>query len=321
MGVSSLPRGLIVDLITPLSRGGDIDGRSLERLLDRVLPYGQALLLAGPCGGEGRRLRADQREELLHKGLHLVKDRVPLLVWITEETPEKTAQTLLLLKKRMGKKSLRSRVFWVDTPLYYQSNRGLPRYYREFVETAEQPLVLHNDPGLIKELSRPFKRNNIRTAVLKQLSLLDRIQGLIFLGSLDRAHNYQKAVRARTEFRIFDGEESRFLTYPSLSGIVSIGANLAPRAWRRITDSSLNLGGDRTEYPDRLQQIWKTGQYLGELLEICRHNPVPLIKQILSDIGILETPACLVETGPPGKAPERIRELMESYGDFDEHSA
>ena len=67
MGVLRSPRGLIIDLITPLNIGGDIDGRGLGKQLDRVLPYVHALLLASPYMGEGNHLKPTQREELLEK--------------------------------------------------------------------------------------------------------------------------------------------------------------------------------------------------------------------------------------------------------------
>jgi dihydrodipicolinate synthase/N-acetylneuraminate lyase len=66
-----LPRGLIVDLVTPIARGGDIDGRGLGRQLDRIIPYVQGLLIASPYMGEGDLLKPEQREELFEKALLL----------------------------------------------------------------------------------------------------------------------------------------------------------------------------------------------------------------------------------------------------------
>jgi len=76
MAVLSSPRGLIVDLITPLKKSGDIDGLGLSRHLDGVLPYAQALLLASPHIGEGKGLGAEQREELLDKTLGPVQKKL-----------------------------------------------------------------------------------------------------------------------------------------------------------------------------------------------------------------------------------------------------
>ena len=310
------PRGLIIDLITPFNRSGDIDGRGMGKQLDRVLPHVQALLLASPYMGEGRNLSAIQRNELLEKALVVVRGRVPILVWISQDSEEKTRETLLLLKKGLELRKYTGQVFWVDTPLYYHSNRGLPLYYENMSSMVRGPFLLHNDPELIGQLERAFKRKNIRTSVLKALSRIESIQGLIFLGPLDRAHNYQRAVRSRVEFKIYDGDESHFMRHPSLSGVVSGGANLAPRAWQKITSSSINLSGKQKEYPDHIQQIWEMGDYLRDLKDIYRHNPVQIVKQILSDIGIIQGPYSTIRAEGMGEKTEVLKTLMHRYGDY-----
>ena len=310
------PRGLIVDLITPLKKSGDIDGRGLGKHLDGVLPHVQAVLLASPQTGEGKNLDYSQRDELLEKTLVVVRGKVPVLIWITHSTVEGTVETLQILKKRLERGKYTGQIFWVDTPLYYHSNRGLPSLYKNLTTTANEPFLLHNDPELIKQIASTFKRTNIRTSILKELSQMERIQGLIFLGSLDRARNYQKAARARSDFRIYDGEESHFLTYPSLSGVVSVGANLAPRAWQKVTASSLNLSGERKDYPDHLEQIWNQGEYLRGLLQIYQNSSAHLIKQVLSDKGLIESPtSTLTEENTEEKA-RHLEALMERYGDY-----
>jgi dihydrodipicolinate synthase/N-acetylneuraminate lyase len=316
MAVRPSPRGLIVDLITPIKKSGDVDSRGLGRHLDAVLPYAQAILLASPHIGEGKGMDAGLREELLEKSLGFVKGRIPLLIWITQDTEEKTKETHIILKKRLARREYTGQAFWVDTPLYYHSNRGLPLYYRDMPTTESDSFLLYNDPELIKQTARTLKRSNIRTNILKELSGIRSIQGMIFLGSLDRARNYQKAVRARGDFRIYDGDESHFLTCPSLSGVVSMGANLAPRAWQKATSASLNLDGLQQSYPDHLQQIWELGRYLQDLREIYRKSPVPLMKQVLSDRGVIEEPACLVEEKKRGEEVDRLKALMVQQGDY-----
>ena len=316
MAALSLPRGLIVDLLTPLKQNGDIDGRSLGRQLDRVLPHVQAVLAAGPRMGEGRNLSAEQRAEIMEKSLAVVGGQVPVLVWITQETEQKTAETLGLLSKRLKARKYKGRVCWLDTPLYYHSNRGLVSHYRQLTAPTQESWLLHNDPGLIDQLARSFKRNNIRTSILKDIMGIDEIQGLLFLGSLDRAGNYQKATRTRPDFRIYDGDELRFLTHPSLSGVVSAGANLSPKAWRKITEASLGFTENKEGYPDRLKQIWETGRYLQALLDLYSSQTVPVIKRVLWDAGILESPTCFVEAGDVEEKVRSIIEEMKTFGEY-----
>ncbi|MBW2119388.1 MAG: dihydrodipicolinate synthase family protein [Deltaproteobacteria bacterium] len=309
------PRGLIVDLITPLKSDRSIDGRGLGRLLDQITPHAQAILLAGPGGGEGKNLELDQRLELVEKALVVIRGRIPILIWVTGDTEEKTRKTLLTHKNVLEKQGYQGQVFWADTPLYYHSNRGLPDHYEDLCSMVDQPFILHNDPELIKGLVRPIKRNNIRTSILKELAYLEKLAGLVFQGSLDRAHNYQKASRRRAKFRIYDADETRFLDYPSMSGVVSIGANLTPRAWQRITSSSLKLTGDQKDYPDSLKQVWESGGYLRNLIDIYYKIPAAIVKGVLSDMGIIETPTCAFPAENPEEPKRRVKELMAQFED------
>jgi dihydrodipicolinate synthase/N-acetylneuraminate lyase len=310
-------RGLIVDLVTPLRQSGEIDGRGLGRHLDRILPHVHAVFIASPYAGEGINLSAPQREDLLDKSLVVIRGQMPLLVWVTQDTEESTKKTLLLLRKRVATRKYAGPVFWVDTPLYYHSNRGLHLHYRNLSTLAKESWVLHNDPELIGKLGRSFKRNNIRTAILKSLAGIEEIQGLVFLGPLERASNFQKAVRRRPEFRIYDGDESHFLKYPSMSGVVSAGANLAPKAWRKITDASLNLTDSRQDYPDQLQQLWETGVYLQKLLEIYHPFPVPVLKRALSKMGVIEDAGQGVSVENLQPHLTALEEAMKTHGDWE----
>jgi dihydrodipicolinate synthase/N-acetylneuraminate lyase len=315
MAPLTLPRGLILDLVTPLTRNGDVDEPGLHRLLDRVLPHIQGLWLASPYGGEGENLDAPRRQELLRKTLPRVQGKVPLFVWVTQASPQSTLDTLRLLHEHLEASRYPGQVFWVDAPLYYRSNRGLAHYYQSMSSLHGRGWVLHNDPGLIRRLGKPFKRVNLRTGILKELSGLEGIWGIIFLGPLDRSLNHRKATRSRTHFRLYDGEESRFLRHPSLSGVVSVGANLAPRAWRKITGATLNLDSDEEGYPDRLRQTLEAGEHLRNLIEAYGPCPAPLIKNALSEMGVIESPACTQKTEGLEQRMEKLRTLMKGRAD------
>ncbi len=314
MEYSRAPRGLIVDLITPLKNGA-IDGIGLKKLLARMLPHAQALLLAGPRHGEGEHMEMAMRDELLKKAIDATARRsVPLFVWISGNTEAQTRQNILALQESIGENRPEGGLFWVDTPLAYHSNRGLPDYYRELQTIATVPLVLHNDPDCV-HTTRNFKRHNIRTAVLKELVRIEGISGLIFSGSLERAHHYQRACRKRKDFRIYDGDENRFLEHPSMGGVVSVGANLAPGAWGRITQSSIQLHAHRENYPDRLQQIWESGDYLENMLALYGQTPAALIKTILSDMGVIGTPEMRMPVEIEQDNIKALKTLMHDFGD------
>lgn len=308
-----LPKGLIVDMVTPLSRDGEIDGAGLERHVKGLMDHAQALFIAGPSMGEGEALGPEQREDLFHRILLIVQSRLPVLIWISGQTAEETEGTLLLLKKRLKALYYEGPVFWVDTPLYYHSNRGMEDHYKNISSLAERPFILINDPEFIRRKGQPLKRPNIRTSILKGLAEIEAVKGLIYSGTLDRSYNYRKAVRSHPDFMIYEGDESRFLERPGLNGVLSRGANLNPAAWRTITASSLNLDGDHGDYPDRMGQILDAGRHLNELKHIYRGYGPGFFKQVLAETGVIEHAVSTVESKNMADDVEKIIMLMKDY--------
>ncbi len=300
------PKGLIVDLITPLMEDGSIDGRGLGQHLDSLIPHVQGVLISGPSTGEGSGLSIEQKVDLFDKTLVVVRGEVPVLAWITGKSPEGTIEILENLRKQKHMRKYNGAVFWVDAPLYYHSNRGLSEYYSDLCSRIDEPLILHNDPALIQSLDRSLKRKNIRTGILKEVVLNKRIQGLIFSGSLDRAYNYRKAVRNRSNFKIYDGDESRFLDHPGNNGVISIGANIACTDWAKITRLSIDPENEN-RYPDQQKQIWEAWSYLSYLKTLYSKNSSDVIKKVLEERGIIKGPVRCEDEG----ISEAVRKIIE----------
>ena len=282
------PRGLILDVITPIESGDAIDTGGLQRLLEKVAEHVHGILIASPWAGQGDIISLKARKQLLEGTMAIVPRALPLFIWITGKDEAETRRNLIALQKVTESRQYDAPIYWVDTPLLYHSNRGLPILYNELFHLAERPFILVNDPQSVARVRSAMKRKNIRTSILKEMATMDFISGLIFLGSMDRAYNYQKAVRKHSNFRIYDGDEARFLEFPSLSGVVSPGANLAPEKWRSITEYSLYLSETAGDYPDTMKQLWDTGQFLHQLRELYSTNVPVLIKSVLQEMAILD---------------------------------
>lgn len=320
MAVSTVPRGLIVDLITPLESNGAINRRGVQQLVDRVAPHVQAILLCGPGAGDGMSLGQTQRTEMLEAVLDSGNDHLPLMVWITGKSTEETHVLVKELEDLLQAKRHDGPVSWVDMPLLYHSNRGLPQHYRDLAESVQRPILLVNDPERVKQGGRPLKRANIRTGILKEIAHVQEVQGVFFLGPMERARNYRKATRFRNDFRLYDGDEASFLAHPSRHGVLSAGANLAPAAWKKVTAASLEPAGDEAGYPDRLRQIWEQGRYLEALRQAYADHPSDRIRAALSRAGVLE--ASNAEPSDPSshQAIAHLYELMKAHGDAQENA-
>jgi len=288
------PRGLILALVTPLDEEGRIDWPSLRRLTERALPFCDGLLIAEGLVGEGLSLPNRMRLELLQGSGEAISGEKPLLLCPTASSTEETLSNVEAVGKGysgwVGKKPL----FWVDIPLWHHSNRKLTQLYQEWGKITPFPILLCNHPRLISKLNRSLKRNNIRTAILKRLSENQQIVGLIHAGDLKRTIHYQRAVRARRDFRFYDGDEKSFLNQPSSSGVVSWGANLLPAEWSEAVRASLSL----PEEPARNLLLLKQSQKLRELNQILQMNPAKSLKFALRRLEVISRARLADETFP-----------------------
>jgi len=280
------PRGLIIPLVTPLNEQGEIDWDSLKRLIERTVPYGDALFIGEGLMGEGLSLPNRKRLELLARAWEIVEGRKPLFLSPTAETPEETLKNMVTLEKHFSRGPGTKSIFWVDLPLWYHSNRKLPSLYQEWARWTPYPFLLYNHPNLIAQLGRSLKRRNIRTAVMKRLCENEQIVGLIQVGDLKRTIHYQRAVRSRRDFRFYDGDEINFLDSPSSSGVVSLGANLLPKEWSEIVSASLTPSED----PGQNLLILKQGQTLRELREVLQTPLLKNLKIALTHLGVISHP-------------------------------
>ncbi len=276
------PRGLICSLAlvpNPENRGLYL---GLESLIARLRPAVAGLLLdpmfwcpdANNCGPVS--------SSLLEEIITLVPSGLPLWVRITGTSAEQTIHICRQLETVCRHLNYQGPLAWVDTPLFYHSNRGLPEHYRNLLAETEFNLIADNDPLLIQKIGNKTKRNNIRTAVLKKLAQEPRLAGLVHRGDLGRGLNYQRAVRSQPNFLVYDGGERSFLERPSASGVVSVGANLLPQEWRTITLSSLNLDDSHPDQAGRFRHLWESGQRVRTLQKYYDHAPARIIPAVLA---------------------------------------
>ena len=313
MQANKAPKGLIVDLITPLDDKGNIDKEGLNSLLERILPFADAILLASPQMGEGTCLSLKLKKALLEKTAGFIRERMPIFFWISGDSVESTKKTITLLEDTLESQKYEGEVFWLDSPLYYHSNRGLYYYYQNITLNTRYPFVLYNDPKLITMVKMSLKRCNIRTSILKKLAEIAKITALIHRGSFTRANNYQKAINRRPDFRVYDGDEARFLEHPSKGGVLSIGANIAPRIWNNITRASLGMFMEEWEKQGYVNQIWEMGKLLENLRQIYTANPVWTIKKSLVDLNIIGSYSCTSAIHPDYEKSDTLTEFISTH--------
>jgi dihydrodipicolinate synthase/N-acetylneuraminate lyase len=307
---NKLPRGLICPLVTPLKTGDVLDVAALERVTGQAGIGADAILLCDLFWGEGLALSPEIRIEMASATLEIVQGKWPVLITITSDTPKATIGLVAKIESLIDRSGYSGSVFWVDYPIYYRSNRGLPQFYETVAMDTAIPIILGNHPGLVQRRNRRIKHRNIRTSVLKKLSENVQIQGLIFTGSLKRSINYHKAVRHRQGFKFYDGDEGAFIKQPSSDGVVAGGANLLPQAWHEVTWSCLNRYDVQRQYADHVSQIWEAGVMVREFYDLYEKKPAAVLKRMLHVAGVLPNAHTASDTSPTNKTENRAIEAI-----------
>jgi hypothetical protein len=209
-------------------------------------------------------------------------------VRITGTSAEQTFHICRQLETVSRRLNFHGPLAWVDTPLFYHSNRGLPEHYDNLLEDTEFSLIADNDPQLIRKIADKTKRRNIRTSVLKKLVHQRRLVALVHRGDLRRSINYQRAVRHRPDFLVYDGAERSFLKRPSSSGVISVGANLLPHEWKTVTLASVNMEESQLRPSERFRLLWEAGERVRTLHTYYGPAPEKIIPAVLAAWGVIQ---------------------------------
>jgi len=208
-------------MITPLRAGDQLDAAGLERLLEHILAGGVSGLFILGTTGEGPGLSYRLRVELIQRVCRLVKQRVPVLVGITD-TAFVESVNIARSAAASGADAL------VVAPPYYlpEAQPELQEYLDHLVRELPLPLFLYNMPALTKV---HFELDTVRRAMDEP-----RIIGLKdSSGDLDYFAQAAKLIRQRPDWTLLVGPEEKLFPALQLGGFggVSGGANLFPKLY------------------------------------------------------------------------------------------
>ena len=211
-------------MVTPLLGRDKLDAAGLERLIEHILAGGVSGLFILGTTGEGPSLSYRLRRELIERTCRQVRERVPVLVGITDTAFVETV-SLARYAARCGAAAL------VLAPPYYmpEAQPELCEYLDHLVPELPLPLFLYNMPALTKV---SFELDTVRRAMDEP-----RIIGLKD-SSGDLAY-FKKAAALlpqRPDWSLLIGPEERLLEALQAGGHggVSGGANLFPQLYTAL---------------------------------------------------------------------------------------
>ena len=267
--------GIVPPVVTPLKSRDELDVAGLERQLERLIAGGVNGLFILGTTGEGPSLGYRLRRELIERTCRQVKQRVPVLVGITD-TAFSESVAIARHSADCGADAL------VLAPPYYLhvGQPELQEYLGHVLDAMPLPLFLYNMPSLTKVVFEPETvhrlLNDERVAGLKDSS-----------GNMSYFHRLCLLLKERSDWTLLMGPEELLLdaVFAGAHGGVCGGANLFPELYVALCKAARD--GDIL----RARELHGIVMQVSEQLYHVGRHPSAIIKGIkcaLSCLGVCD---------------------------------
>ena len=260
------PTGLITALATPFDEAGALDLGAWRRLLEWQLAAGAEGVVVAGSTGEAAMLADEEYDVLLRTAVQVVAGRVPVLAGTGQPG---TARTIAQTRRAAA---AGADVALVVVPPYVRPTQaGLLAHYRAVAAEGGLPVMLYNVPGR--------SAADLLPETVAELAAHEGIVG-IKEAVADPARVAALCALRGPAFRVLGGDDATAARtlLAGADGLVSVGSNIAPAAYRRLVD--LARAGD----------VAASGEWdarLAPLHAFCgvEPNPVP-VKALLQRLGL-----------------------------------
>lgn len=259
------PTGLITALATPFDGAGALDLDAWRRLLEWQLAAGAEGVVVAGSTGEAAMLEQDEYDTLVRVAVDTVAGRVPVLAGTgLPGTAHTIAQT------RRAAAAGADMALVVTPPYVRPTQEGLLAHYLAVAEQGGLPVVLYNVPGrtggdLLPETVAALASHERIVGIKEAVSDPARVSALLALRG--------------PGFRILGGDDASACAtiLAGADGLVSVGSNVAPAAYRRLCD--LARRGDAATAREWDARLAPLHAFCG-----VEPNPVP-VKALLHRLG------------------------------------
>ena len=273
--------GVITALATPFTEDGSLDRAAWTRLLDQQLAGGvQGIVVAGSTG-EANTLDDDEYDAILAMAASHAGGRLPV---IAGTGLPGTARTIALTRRAMANGADAALVV---VPAYVRPTQaGLVEHFRAVADEGGLPVILYNVPGRTGTDMKP--------ETVAELASHPNIIGI--KEAVDAPERMQALLPLRGPgFAVLSGDDptAARACLAGADGLVSVGSNVAPHAFRALIDHARAGTAAETDALDaRMRPLYA---FLA-----AEPNPIP-VKAILSALGYghgLRLPLLSLSAGP-----------------------
>ncbi len=284
--------GVGTALVTPFTKSGDLDEKSVRRLGRRQIDAGIDFLV--PCGttGESPTLTDAERTRIVEILVDEAGGRVPVLAgaggYNTAEVIHQVDEM-----RRAGASGLLS-----VTPYYNKpTQEGLYQHYRAIAESTALPIVVYNVPGRTG--------SNVEPATLARLAAIPNIVGVKEAsGNMTQMSEVCHAVPQ--DFIVLSGDD--VLTLPLMAvggrGVISVASNQIPAEMAQMVQAAArnDFAAARAIHA-RIMPLMQ--------VNFVESNPIP-VKAAMAAMGLLEEVYRLPMCAPKPESREKIVKVLKS---------
>lgn len=291
---SSMIKGIIVPVVTPMHDDGSINTEELKRQTDRLIQAGVHGVFAFGTNGEGYILSSEEKRIALKAVIEAAGGRVPVYAGTgcisTKETVEQS-----LMAEEMG-----ADVLSIITPSFAAASQNeLIAHYRKVASAVHLPIVLYNIPARTG--------NKLTPDTVAHLAEEENIVGAKdSSGDFANILSYISAShRVNPDFRILSGNDRLIIWTLIAGGCGGIAgcANVYPKTIASIY--SLFLEG-------RIDEAIAANESIGSFRECFRYgNPNTIVKKAVELLGYGVGPCRAPFNGLSDEAVEAIRKVLE----------
>ncbi|GAM69061.1 4-hydroxy-tetrahydrodipicolinate synthase [Vibrio sp. JCM 19236] len=207
--------GSIVALITPFNQDGEVDYKSLRKLVEHHIEAGTDAIVAVGTTGESATLTVEEHVKVVNKTVQFAAGRIPVIAG-TGANATHEAVTFSRLLNDSGIAGCLS-----VTPYYNKpTQEGLYQHFKAISRVSTVPIILYNVPGRTGVDMSP--------ETVARLSKLDNIVGVKdATGDLDRVAKHKEL--CEKDFILLSGDDETGLDFVRLGGdgVISVTNNVA----------------------------------------------------------------------------------------------
>jgi 4-hydroxy-tetrahydrodipicolinate synthase len=287
-------RGTGVAIVTPFTKSGKIDFKSLDNLVEHIIVNKVEFIVALGTTGEASTLSHEEQLSVIDTIKKSAAGRIPLVIGIGGNNTSKMVE-LINETDFTGIKGILSVCPYYNLP----NQRGLYQHYSAIAKASPVPVIVYNIPG----------RSGVNISAETILSLANDHWNIVAVkeasGNLKQVMNL---LRNKPEgFSVLSGDDA--MTYPMMAmgadGVISVVANAYPAAF-----SAMVRLAEKKKFDDALAIHNSLMDFIEAIL--ADGNPAG-VKYALSKMEMCQNFVRLPLVTVNKEVSQRISELIDNY--------